>query len=463
MNLQENRVALYINQSVSGQKILQEFLSGIGYVVTAKLDTIEQLKKMEFDDSYCVFIFLLTDVEQIQILTKEILRINRLLPVIGLFAYDEALWDLYLISACHEISTWPCNKQELNYRLQNITDNKPPLDMEQSFFVGRNIIGNSPAFLEVLNKVKKISTCDVPVLIDGETGTGKELIAKAIHYLSWRKDGPFIATNCGALPDQLIENELFGHDKGAYTDAYQSNDGLIAQAEGGTLFLDEIETLTHKGQIVLLRFLDGMEYRPLGCNKSKTANIRVVIATNQNISEMVEKGQFRKDLFFRINIMNIQLPPLRDRSGDLKILAQHFIRLYQIQYDQPKRKLDPNTLEELKYYDWPGNVRELENILHREFLLANTNTVYIEQVESARQERRNKKIDRRLQNSLSEPMVTAKKKLVSDFEQHYLCSALQRAQGNISEAARLAGKERRSFTRLLEKHHLIHSESKTYG
>ncbi|MCP3669609.1 MAG: sigma-54-dependent Fis family transcriptional regulator [Gammaproteobacteria bacterium] len=325
-----------------------------------------------------------------------------------------------------------------------------------------NILGNSPKFLQVLDKVCKIKKCDAPVFIDGETGTGKELIARAIHYLSERKDMPFIAANCGAFPDQLIENEFFGHEKGAYTDARESSEGLISQAEGGTLFLDEIETLSMKGQVSLLRFLETMMYRPLGSKGAKTANLRVITATNESISELVEKGDFRKDLYYRINIMNLLLPPLRERSSDINLLAEHFIRQYQIQYSQPERELHPDTQAALKYYDWPGNVRELENILHREFLLAEGKYITIDEIEAMTRERRSAFCDRRLQKVFGQPMVKAKKYLISEFEEQYLSRALDKANGNISKAARLAGKERRSFTRLMEKYHLDSSQDKTH-
>jgi DNA-binding NtrC family response regulator len=323
-------------------------------------------------------------------------------------------------------------------------------------------MGNSPAFLQVLDMVSKITRCDVPVLIDGETGTGKELIARAIHYLSERKGGPFIAANCGAIPDQLVENEFFGHCKGAYTDAREARDGIIAQAEGGTLFLDEIEALSPKGQVTLLRFLDSMVYRPLGSEKVKRANLRIIVATNECILQMVEDGSFRKDLYYRINIMNIYLPSLRDRAGDVNLLAEHFIRKYQMQYGQPEKELHPDSREAMKYYEWPGNVRELENMLHREFLLADSNFITLRELDSVTRERRGECGDRRMQKMFGGSMAQAKNCLIENFEQQYLSSALERARGNISEAARIAGKERRSFARLLDKYDLGKARYKSH-
>ena len=212
----------------------------------------------------------------------------------------------------------------------------------------------------------------------------------------------------------------------------------------------------------MLRFLENRTYRPLGSKSAKIANIRVISATNENIPQLVEKRSFRKDLYYRINIMNIWLPPLRERAGDINLLAEHFIRQYQIQYDQPERELHPKTREALKYYDWPGNVRELENVLHREFLLADGKYIIINEIESMTRERRDARGDRRLRKMFGQPLVKAKNRLITEFEQKYLASALDRANGNISEAARLAGKERRSFTRLLEKYDLDRARNKTH-
>jgi DNA-binding NtrC family response regulator len=203
-----------------------------------------------------------------------------------------------------------------------------------------------------------------------------------------------------------------------------------------------------------------MKYRPLGCQKEKIANIRIITATNESIAELVGQGCFRKDLYYRINIINVLLPPLRERSGDITLLTEHFVRQFQIRYNQPRRKLHPNSMDALKYYDWPGNIRELENLLHREFLLADGDVIVLAQFTDMIKERRKNK-DRRFIKMFDQPLVKAKNNLINEFEQQYLLSALNKANGNISEAARLAGKERRSFTRLLEKHDLDSTQIKS--
>jgi len=463
MNAQGSRIILYSVASSTEENQLAQRLADIGYTHIIKLNDRDHLEKLVLDTSYAALVLLLTDVVYSRSTILDVLNLVKTIPVIGLFSQNGLPWDQRIIKSCQEVATWPCSKQDLDYRIQKlITDCLEDQDLGHRFFIKMNLLGNSPKFLQVLDKVCKLSKCDATVFIDGETGTGKDLIARAIHYLSERKDQPFIAANCGAFPDQLIENEFFGHDKGAYTDARESSDGIIAQAEGGTLFLDEIETLSPKGQVTLLRFLDNMIYRPLGSKCSKNANVRFITATNESISQLVDKGSFRKDLYYRVNIMNIFLPPLRERSDDIILLAEHFIRQYQIQYNHPEKELHPDTQKALKYYDWPGNVRELENILHREFLLADGKYISINEIVSMARERRETGGDRRLQKMFDQPMAKAKNNLINDFEQQYLSSALDRANGNISEAARLAGKERRSFTRLLDKYDLSRALYKTH-
>lgn len=427
-------------------------LKDIGYsnvVVSRDRDYLVTLSR----DSYPAVVLQLIETANCHAALLEMLDLVKPLPMMVLFSKHDLSWDQRIFASCDEVITWPCSLQELDFRMRNLTTRcGKEYELDNGLFIKMNILGNSPEFLKVLDKISKITKCDVPVFIDGETGTGKELVARAIHYLSGRKSCPFVAANCGALPDQLIENELYGHDKGAYTDARESRDGLVAQAEGGTLFLDEIETLSHKGQITLLRFLEDMQYRPLGSKSVKTANLRIISATNEPIMRLVEEGTFRKDLYYRLNIMDVMLPPLRERSGDIQLLAEHFIKRYQSQYNQSGKELHPKTLEGMQYYDWPGNVRELENVLHREFLLATDKCISIKEFENAARERRSNPSDRRFQQLFCQSLGAAKTKLISDFEQQYLSSALDRANGNISKAARLAGKERRAFTRLLEKY-----------
>jgi DNA-binding NtrC family response regulator len=231
------------------------------------------------------------------------------------------------------------------------------------------LLGNSPEIHALLRHIGKIAASDAPVLIQGETGSGKELAARTLHEWSERHRGPFVAINCGAIADSLIEAELFGHAKGAFTDAKEARPGVIAQAHRGTLFLDETDMLSPKGQVTLLRFLQDHRYRPVGVAAELTADVRIVAASNRTLPEMVERGLFRQDLFYRLNILEVIVPPLRERPGDIELLCQHFIRLFSAKYRVRPKRLQAEALAWLRQQPWPGNVRELENWIHRELLL----------------------------------------------------------------------------------------------
>ncbi len=327
--------------------------------------------------------------------------------------------------------------------------------------IGLNMIGRSPAFLDVFSQLKKFCHADAPILIEGETGTGKEVAARAAHYIGSRCDKPFIPVNCGALPDSLIENELFGHASGAYTDAKGDRGGLIAQASGGTLFLDEVEALSFKGQVVLLRFLQSQEYKPLGSKEFKTANVRVVAATNARLQSLVEQGQFRQDLYFRLNILSLRLPPLRERIGDAEILAEHFMRRLRDQYGQKDKYLLPSVRPRLRSYSWPGNIRELEARIHRGFVLSEGSGVSLPDLQdedlSVREGRR-KVFDRRMNVSFDANYNQAKAHVLEEFEKRYLAWLMEQSQGNVTLAAKKAGKERRALGKLIKKHGINRSK-----
>jgi len=317
-----------------------------------------------------------------------------------------------------------------------------------------NMVGKSNEFCHMLNLIRKIATCDATVLIEGETGTGKELAARAIHYLSERREFPFLPVNCGAIPDNLVENELFGHAKGAFTDARDSHVGLVREAAGGTLFLDEIEVLSPKAQITLLRFLQDRHYRPLGSTRQLEANVRVIAATNVDLRQLIEQKIFREDLFFRLKIMWLSTPPLRKRHGDIELLAEHFGRHFSQQYGRPPKSLHADTRAVLNRYHWPGNIRELENVIHRAFLLTEGNCIRLPSPESLVD------IDSNAPSETTEPFLAetdfnrAKAKAIAEFERTFLHQAMRAAHGNVSLAARSCGKERRTFGRLLKKHRI---------
>jgi DNA-binding NtrC family response regulator len=312
------------------------------------------------------------------------------------------------------------------------------------------LVGRSPAFLACTSQLPAISASDASVLIEGETGTGKELVARAIHYLSKRAAFPFIALNCGSLPDTLIEAELFGHERGAFTDAHSPRQGLIAQAEGGTLFLDEIDTLPPKAQVGILRLVQDKCYRALGSATERQAHIRILAATNTSLLTLAETGVFRIDLYYRLCVFSIHLPPLRERADDIPLLAQHFLRKH-LPADRPLMLLSEAGQTELVRCEWRGNVRELENAIIRGIHLCSGTII--------------KPSDLRLPTRTSEPASTLnldhaklqdfrsmKRSVVESFERDYLARLMSEHRGNISAAARAARKERRDLGRLLKKY-----------
>lgn len=314
------------------------------------------------------------------------------------------------------------------------------------------MIGRSVAFRTVQALIRKVAQFDAPVLIEGETGTGKELAARAIHYRGARSAGPFIPVNCGAIPDALIENELFGHRRGAFTDARLDHPGLVVLARGGTLFLDEIDALTPKAQVTLLRFLQDQQYRPLGGRTQEQADVRVVAASNRSLDRQVAAGEFRMDLLYRLKLLHFTLPPLRDRQGDVQLLAEHFVRVGSTRFNKPVLPLDPATLAWFERYHWPGNIRELENLIHRELLLAEGELLSIPAPDAAL-------------NAWTRPAALtlnyrqAKSRAMAEFEHRFLAQLLEYANGNVSAAARISGTERRHLGRLLKKHGISKASS----
>ena len=312
------------------------------------------------------------------------------------------------------------------------------------------MVGASAPFRGLVDHLQRIAACgsSAPVLIEGDTGTGKELAARAIHYLGPRRDRPFAPLNCGALPENLIESELFGHVRGAYTDARQARSGLIAQAEGGTLFLDEIDALSPKAQVSLLRFLQDYRYRPVGQDGERGGNVRVIAAGNQPLAGRVARGLFREDLLYRLNVLSVRLPRLAERPGDAALIARHFLRRYCRQYGRGALSFHPVTLEWMARHSWPGNVRELENLVHRLVLLTEQQEIrYVGGLDL----RGDAEVSSRPAASFPD-FRQAKEQAIRDFERQYLLDLLDQAGGNISAAARLAHKERRSLGRLLKKH-----------
>lgn len=318
-------------------------------------------------------------------------------------------------------------------------------------FFSLSFVGKSAQYHKIVNKVSRVAKCRAPVLIEGETGTGKELLARALHYLSDDKSRGFVPINCAAIPDNLLESELFGHEKGAFTHAQQRHQGLIELAEGGTLFLDEVDSLSAKAQTALLRFLQSGEVRAVGSCKIRQANVRIVAASNTPLADKVKQQSFREDLYFRLNVLNLQVPPLRNRTDDIEILAQHMLARFEQQYGKSHKLLHPDLLNWLKQQSWPGNVRELENYLLRRYLLSDITILGMEDGQTL-PHHIGAKVDTTSLTELS--FQQAKDRVVDDFAENYITAMLTKTSGNVTRAAELAGKERRAFGRLIKKYHI---------
>ena len=304
------------------------------------------------------------------------------------------------------------------------------------------LVGASPAFMRQLARIPVMAGCDAGVLVLGETGTGKELCAQAIHYLSARASKPWVAVNCGALPADLIEDELFGHAKGAYTTAMAAREGLVREAEGGSLFLDDVDCLPLSAQAKLLRFLQEREYRLIGANAVRHADVRVIAASNQSLRGLVERGSFRADLYYRLNVLSLNLPALRERVEDVLPLACHFAKLASRRFGKHVEGVGADARAKLLAHDWPGNVRELRHVIERAVLLSEGRQLCVADIE----------VDTAASCESPESFRDAKARVVDRFERSYLEGLLAAHQGNVTRAACVAKKNRRALFELIRKH-----------
>jgi Response regulator containing CheY-like receiver, AAA-type ATPase, and DNA-binding domains len=315
----------------------------------------------------------------------------------------------------------------------------------------KKIVGESPVFFDQIRCVPRFARCDATVLISGESGTGKELFGRAIHYLSPRADRAFVPVNCGALPENLVESEIFGHKRGAFTGAVSDQAGLIREAEGGTLFLDEIDCLTTQAQVKLLRFLQDGEYRSVGSHQILRANIRVVAAANADFSYLLRSGKFREDLFYRLNVLTLNLPPLRERSGDVLLLAYDFLEKQAAIMGTRPKILSLAALNRLLSHSWPGNVRELQNVLMRAIVLSDRDSIEASDLD----------LPEEGVPAEDQSFRAVKSRVVWRFEHDFLTTVLRVHKGNITRAAFAVKKNRRAFWELLRKHNLLADISPT--
>lgn len=339
--------------------------------------------------------------------------------------------------------TKPFDSQELMQLVASalrVSGSQRVLNVEEDADWRNQILTRSPQMENLLGQAKLVAMTDASVFIHGESGSGKELLARAIHKASPRNLKPFIAINCGAIPENLLESELFGHSKGSFTGAVNNHVGLFESANGGTLFLDEIGDMPQALQVKVLRALQERVIRPVGNTKDVHIDVRVISATHRDLSEEMRAGRFREDLFYRINVVGLEIPSLSNRREDISLLANHFIATLNKKYKKNIQSFAPDALEMLISAEWPGNVRQLQNVVEQIVVLATTQVISLTLLEKA------------LQESVSSiiPLDMAK----HQFEQNYLISILKTTQGNVAQAAKLAKRNRTEFYRLLERHHI---------
>ncbi|HBT3708019.1 TPA: two-component system response regulator GlrR [Klebsiella pneumoniae] len=333
--------------------------------------------------------------------------------------------------------TKPVDKDALYKAIDEALEQRSPATDEAWH---QAIVTRSPLMLRLLEQAGMVAQSDVSVLINGQSGTGKEIVAQAIHNTSPRHDKPFVAINCGALPEQLLESELFGHARGAFTGAVSNREGLFQAAEGGTLFLDEIGDMPVALQVKLLRVLQERKVRPLGSNRDIEINVRIISATHRDLPKAMARGEFREDLFYRLNVVNLKIPPLSERTEDIPLLANHLLRQSADRHKPFVRAFSSDAMKRLMAAKWPGNVRQLVNVIEQCVALTSSPVIGDALVEQALEG----------ENTALPTFVEAR----NQFELNYLRKLLQITKGNVTHAARMAGRNRTEFYKLLSRHEL---------
>ncbi len=459
---------LVVDDEPSMREMLRIVLRRDGYdVVIAEngRDAIEQLRTTPIE-------LLLSDIKMPDVNGVDVLRaakeINRDIVAFMMTAYASTSTAVEAMRlGAVDYFTKPFSMDELRLKIRQHLEThrlkqenvllKKELNTRYEF---SNIIGRSEAMLEVFRTVETIATTPSTVLITGESGTGKDLVARAIHYNSLRRERPFVALNCGGIPETLLESELFGHMRGAFTGADANKKGLIEIAEGGSLFLDEIGEMTTTMQVKLLRVLQDRRFRRLGGTEEVQADIRVIAATNQNLQKLVADGRFREDVFYRINVIQMHLPPLRERREDIPLLAEHFLTKYAEQMRKAVLSIAHDTQALLRAYAWPGNVRELENVIERAVALERTPAIL---PDSLPPHIRSAPAETLSLAGAASSVLPALPELGEgfdleargeDFYRHYIALALERAGGVQVKAAEMLGMSFRSFRYYAKKFNL---------
>ncbi|CAK6490225.1 Transcriptional regulatory protein QseF [Pantoea sp. Nvir] len=435
---------LLVDDDPSLLKLLGMRLSSEGYQVTTAASGPEALRLLQKEPIDLVISDLRMDEMDGLALFGEIQKRNASLPVIILTAHG-SIPDA--VSATQQgvfsFLTKPVDRDALYKAIDDALAQRAPASDDRW---REAIVTRSPIMLRLLEQAHMVAQSDVSVLINGQSGSGKEVLAQAIHAASPRAGKPFVAINCGALPEQLLESELFGHARGAFTGAVSAREGLFQAAEGGTLFLDEIGDMPPSLQVKLLRVLQERKIRPLGSNHDIDINVRIISATHRDLPKAMEKKEFREDLFYRLNVVNLKLPALHERTEDIPLLAAHLLRQAADRHKPFVRSFSVDAMKRLMTASWPGNVRQLVNVIEQCVALTSSPVISDALVEQALSG----------ESSVLPTFVEAR----NQFELNYLRKLLQMTKGNVTNAARLAGRNRTEFYKLLSRHELDASDFK---
>jgi len=451
---------LIIDDELSMREFLEVLLSREGYRITCAENGGKALDLIAQDQ----FDLLLLDIRLGDMSGIEVLKAaktqNPQTIVIMISAYASAETAVEAMNeGAYDYVPKPFDKDELRetvaraLELKTLEHEKEVMDdeLKKNLLFGR-IVGTSPGMLQIYDMVRQVAQTRTNILITGESGTGKELIARSIHEQSDRRDQPFVVINCGGIPESLMESELFGHKKGSFTGATQDKSGLFEAADKGTIFLDEIGELSQPIQVKLLRGVQEKVFKPVGGNEDIAVDIRIVSATNKKLEDEVIAGRFREDLFYRLNVIEIRVPPLRERMGDLRALAQHFLEKYADEMGKSVTKISSYAIDMLNRYDFPGNVRELENLMERSVALSNTNILLPDSLALSFHKRRwiEGSEDKRFNIDAVANGINLDD-VLDDIERAYIKKALELTDENKQKTAELLGITHRSIRHRLKK------------
>ncbi|OGU54943.1 MAG: sigma-54-dependent Fis family transcriptional regulator [Ignavibacteria bacterium RBG_13_36_8] len=433
---------LVVDDSSTSLEILQRSLSSQGYIVYTALNVSDGIKILETTDIDLVITDLKMPIQSGLDLIKHVRSNYKEIKVIMITGYAtiESAVEAVKLGA-EEYLTKPFTDEELFAKVRQILDKLNLRKEIDSRFspskVSRyGIIGESEVVQKVFNFIAKVASSPANILITGESGTGKELVARAIHYNSPRVSAPFVPVNCGGIPEGLLESELFGYVKGAFTGATETRAGFFQTADGGTIFLDEISETSLAMQVKLLRVLQDKEVCMVGANRTQKVDIRIIAATNKDLQSLIKKGSFREDLFFRLNVLTITLPPLRERGNDIILLAQHFIDKFAKESGKSVPRFSDEALEVLKQYFWPGNVRELENVIQRLLIMSEGDLIEVPDLPALMR--------------FSALRETGFYKSLSEMETEYIQNVLSSVGGNKTRAAEILGIDRKTLREKLK-------------